>query len=469
MDHQLRFLPFDIDAVNTIKPYLELEKSRFCDVTAGNLYMWRNDLETSYCLFKNTLLLRKEYEVGKFAYLFPLGESLEESLLGLENFSKERKETLSFFALSEEEASYLEKRYKHHETKSLPEWGDYLYEAESLRHYPGKKYSSKRHNAAHFHKEHPNAVFMKATSEDIPLILDFLKKYTKENEGRDISEYELTLTKEILLSYPKMEEEIGFYLEDGQVLGFAYGEVKGDTLYAHIEKALREYEGIYQALTQDYLLAFGDGVLYENREEDDGNPGLKEAKEQLHPLAKLEKRFVSLTNRIDLFMGPSKIEGTRIELCPMKEEDAPDYFILATDKKRNEYWGYDYHKDLPEGLREATPTFFFFDIQKDYKSHECFSYVIKGKDGSYLGEAVLYDFLSDNSGEIGLRVTKEAEGQGYAKEAGLLLIALARRIGLSSLRYEAYLANGRSLLLGKSLGFVHQKDDGEKCYSSLSL
>ena len=111
--NNLNFLPFDLEAVALVKPYLALEKSRFCDLTAGNLYMWRNDLETSYVIENETLLLRKEYEVGKFAYLFPLGKDVDEGLKRLEQYAISHKEILSFFALSEEEASYLAKRYHH--------------------------------------------------------------------------------------------------------------------------------------------------------------------------------------------------------------------------------------------------------------------------------------------------------------------------------------------------------------------
>jgi RimJ/RimL family protein N-acetyltransferase len=466
--NNLNFLPFDLEAVALVKPYLALEKSRFCDLTAGNLYMWRNDLETSYVIEDETLLLRKEYEVGKFAYLFPLGKDVDGGLKKLEQYAISHKEILSFFALSEEEASYLAKRYHHNEVTCKDEWGDYLYEASSLINYPGKKYSSKRHNASHFHKEHPLCEFKKAQVEDVPALLEFLKAYTQENEGRDISEYELSLTKEILLSFSPLQEEIGYYLENGKILGFAYGEKKGDTLYAHIEKALREYEGIYQALTQDYLKNFGDGAIYENREEDDGNEGLREAKEQLHPLAKLQKRFLSLTNPIDLFKSPLSIAGARLDLKMMKEKDEDNYFTLATSEERNQYWGYDYHQDLKEGEKE-TPAFFYEDIKKDYASKDCFSYMIKSKDGAFMGEAVLYDFRNDGSGEIGLRLLSSYEGQGYAKEAGLLIIKLSREIGLSSLRYESYLQNGRSLLLAKSLGFCKKGEDNLKAYFSLKL
>jgi RimJ/RimL family protein N-acetyltransferase len=152
----------------------------------------------------------------------------------------------------------------------------------------------------------------------------------------------------------------------------------------------------------------------------------------------------------------------------MEEKDQDNYFALAINEERNKFWGYDYYQDLKEG-EKATPEFFYDDIKKDYASKDCFSYMIKDKAGQFIGEAVLYDFRNDGSGEIGLRLLPPYEGQGYAKEAGLLLIKLSREIGLSFLRYESYLENGRSLLLAKNLGFCAKGEDNLKVYFSLKL
>ena len=45
-------------------------------------------------------------------------------------------------------------------------------------------------------------------------------------------------------------------LVDGQIVGFALGEIVGDTLFTHIEKADRDYQGCYQMLVAQFAQQF---------------------------------------------------------------------------------------------------------------------------------------------------------------------------------------------------------------------
>lgn len=454
--------------LQAIRPYLELNESRFCDYTSGNLYMWRHELWTGFAIFNGTLLIEKEYEKGRYCFFCPLGEDFEGALRELELYCLAKKMPLCFFAVCEGNEKRLEGRYAHGQIITNRSWADYLYNLSDLRDFPGKRYDSKRHNAHSFHNHYPNALFKKATKDDVPRLEGFLQGYLDENRDRDISLTEMNLTKEMLLDPKAINAEIGYYELDGKVIGFSLGERKGDTIYQHIEKALRDYNGIYQALTSDYLKLFGDEALYVNREEDDGNPGLREAKLQLHPVELLRKRFLEVGNQFDLYHDVPTLTGQRVVLSRMEAKDKDDYFALATDRERNQWWGYDYHEDLEKG-EEATPSFFYDDIQKDYSSRKCLSFMIHDKEGRFLGEAEMYGFTWLNEAELGVRLTKEAEGKGYAKEALSLLVGFARSLGLEALLLESYLANRKSLLLISSLGFTKTGEGDGKAYFRLRL
>lgn len=449
------FNNLSFDSLTEVGPYFLTNESRFCDLTLSNLYMWRNDLSTGYLIHNGGLIIRKEYERGKEAYLFPRGIDPKASLNYIASLPSSLYE-LSFFALTEEEAKELSSLFPHSEVTSLPEWDDYLYSSTSLLTYAGKKLSGKRHNANKFHSLYPETSLVKATKEDVPALLSFLKEYEEENKGRDISYKEDSFAFDVLSSYPSLGDIAAYYLYKGKIIALAEGEKVGDTLYVHIEKGLREYEGIYQALTQDFLKMNIEGVSFENREEDDGNLGLREAKSQLQPLTKLNKRFFTLKNNIDLY-SPHKIVGQSIDLLPMEEKYSNDYFALATDEERNRYWGYDYRDDL--NGQEPSSSYFYNDIMKDYKSKSCFSFVIASKGGEYLGEAVLYDFKNDGSAEVGVRIVKEAEGKGIAFFALRELISLSKSLHLPFLRYESYKENLKSVSLASHLGFTEEGED----------
>lgn len=448
--------------------YLSLSPSHLCDLTLGNIYMWRNELSTSFAVRNDTLIVRKETEKGHFAYLYPLGLDVEGALEEIEAYALSHHERLAFYALSEEQALSLGKRYAHHQILSLRSWSDYLYRLSDLRDFPGKEFSSKRHNAAKFHKLCPNAVFKIASEADSPRLNAFLEEYLAENSDRDISLEEISLTRE-MISHPScIHAVIGYYEADGKILGFSLGEVKNDCLYDHIEKALRSYEGIYQALTSDFLRTFGGNCAYTNREEDDGNEGLRNAKLQLHPVEVLSKFYLEVTNPFDLVKELPSLENEEVSLGMLEEQDKELYANMAKDDELNRYWGYDYRIDLPQGV---TPdgSYFLEGVKEDNESRKFLSYIIKDKRGRFLGEATAYHFTSLGGAELGIRLVKEAQGKGYAKEALSLLIAFFKRIGLRSLDYECYLANEASSRLAESVGFRLFRQDRQEAYYTLSL
>ena len=87
----------------------------------------------------------------------------------------------------------------------------------------------------------------------------------------------------------------GVLLVEGRIVGFSLGEIIGDTLFTHIEKADRDYEGCYQMLVAQFAQQFaGEGVAFINREDDTGDLGLRTSKLSYHPVALLEKYTVTV-------------------------------------------------------------------------------------------------------------------------------------------------------------------------------
>ena len=107
---------------------------------------------------------------------------------------------------------------------------------------------------------------------------------------------ELEICIEVLENHKKYNM-LGGYLEvDGKTIGYSFGEIIGDTLFVHIEKADVSYHGAYQMLTNSFLREFaaGDSVKYVNREEDCGDEGLRKSKLSYHPVELIEKTTVKV-------------------------------------------------------------------------------------------------------------------------------------------------------------------------------
>ena len=83
---------------------------------------------------------------------------------------------------------------------------------------------------------------------------------------------------------------VGIYVK-GVLEAFAIGEIISDT-YAveHFEKANDDYRGLYQLVCSEFCKQLPESVVYVNREEDMGLPGLRQAKEALKP-EYMEERY----------------------------------------------------------------------------------------------------------------------------------------------------------------------------------
>ena len=73
---------------------------------------------------------------------------------------------------------------------------------------------------------------------------------------------------------------------DGELAAFALWEPSGGGMaIVHFERALRRFKGLYQVVNQETARAIRQaGFTLINREEDVGNPGLRQAKESYFPL-----------------------------------------------------------------------------------------------------------------------------------------------------------------------------------------
>ena len=77
---------------------------------------------------------------------------------------------------------------------------------------------------------------------------------------------------------------------DGKVVAFTIGEVLNkDPFHVNIEKAYSDIQGAYPMINQQFVLHEMKEYTYINREEDDGVPGLRRAKESYYPVKMIEK------------------------------------------------------------------------------------------------------------------------------------------------------------------------------------
>jgi len=81
------------------------------------------------------------------------------------------------------------------------------------------------------------------------------------------------------------------YYVEGEPAAYTLGEALawGRSFAVHFEKALDKYKGIYQFVNQAFAAALPKYILYINREQDLGDPGLRQAKMTYRPCGFVKK------------------------------------------------------------------------------------------------------------------------------------------------------------------------------------
>ena len=416
----LKFKDFNDKSLKRIQKFTKSSPYRVCDLSAGVLYMWKDIYNLQVATFNNTLVLKCNFKNKKTAFFLPLGKDFDGAICEIERYALKTKTPLAFMCVEDEYLEKLSTKYNGN-LKSVfdRDYSDYLYDYEALKTLVGKKFSGQRNHINGFNKNYPKAKFKKLQAKDVSRIKAFLKEYKKEHKGGSAverAEYKNTLS---LVDNLHLASYVGGYMEiDGKMCSFTIGEYVGDTFVIHIEKALKNYKGIYPATFNAFLKdSQKEGINYINREDDSGDLGLRTSKMQYQPIKLINKHFVMVNSPMNIKKRP-KLVGDKIYLSKINKSNAQSYFELYTDKKLNKYWGYDYKKDILNPSPDA-----FFNMQESdfkLKDNMCLGIFKKGS-SKLIGEVVAHNFTYDGEVEIGVRLFSSYHGKGYGSEAVNLL------------------------------------------------
>lgn len=445
-----------------IKEYILQSKSGFSDFSLGFLLMWRKSYKFYYTILNDTLIMGGGYDDTSFAYFYPIGKDPESALRFIEQDSAERK-GLRFACLDDETAAKLCNRFSDVCVTSDRRWSDYIYNAEDLKYFRGKKYSGQRNHINKFRSTVGSYEFKEITPEDIPSVLDFLKEFGK---NRDFSASAKT---EFLNSFSLIEKMFDYNCfggrieADGRIIAVAVGERVGDTVIEHIEKGLPGYPGVYQVMLSEFAKRFAvDGVKYINREDDAGDEGLRTSKLQYHPLLIKNKNYLMANCLFKKIKPPVILIEGDVILSDLTSQDKQAFYELYTDEENNLYWGYDYREDL--GSAAPTPDY-FFGFQQSLKD-KCEEYSLAVRHaGELVGEAVFHNFDYHGGVEIGIRIKRSEQGKGYAKAALTAMISYAKNyLGAQTVKAKCFKQNAASKASLLSVGFKKTGSDDTYYY-----
>jgi len=296
---ELDFKPVEASDIPAIAPYLRMQTYRTCDFSIGGMFMWRDYFKTAFSICRNTLFFKIKYFNDLMCFTFPVGQlPPQEALEILERYAADEGLALNFCTVPEAALAVLKSVYKERLTAvPMRDWYDYLYNIEDLRQLKGRKYQGPRNHLNKFKLSYPDYTYNPINKDNIDTVQQFLSENKESilNHHNELAQHEYNKTQEIMNLLMQFDLSGGYLEYEGKVLAVTAGEIINDTLLVHIEKALTAYDGVYQALTNEYLKHNDiETVKYVNREEDVGNEGLRRSKMSYHPVKLLTKYLVTV-------------------------------------------------------------------------------------------------------------------------------------------------------------------------------
>ena len=295
----LEFSKITIQNALTLKPYLDVQPFRSCDYTLGAVFQWRAYFRSAFTIVSGMLVMLATYPGEGTCFVYPVGNGdLNAALDAIEAHAKETGMPLRFCAVPKEALSQLCARYGSRAVVSTHrDWADYVYNASDLMDFPGKKYHTQRNHLNRFCKDNPSAVFVPVTEETLPAALAFLDEYELHAPlDKVIEAEEMKRAKELLADSLVLGQKAGYIDVSGTIVALSVGEVVGDTLHCHVEKARVDYAGSYQAIVSWFAkYAVEKDTVYINREDDSGEENLRYSKLAYRPICMIDKYWVTIS------------------------------------------------------------------------------------------------------------------------------------------------------------------------------
>ncbi|KAF0219246.1 MAG: hypothetical protein FD174_2332 [Geobacteraceae bacterium] len=258
---------------------------RISEFTFANLYLFRNAHAYRLTMVKDALVIVGKGYAGGAYFLPPLVGDVGKALVTILD------DGLALYGADEPFVEeYL--RDKNVELMEDRDNFDYLYRRSELAQLPGNRFHKKKNRINYFTNRHTFTVdhYSEKYLERSLGLLGEWRRVRAEMESVSMTS-EVKAAEEAL----KMAGLLGLgglvVLVEGEVKAFALGEkLNNYTSVCHFEKAYPFLEGLYQLTDREFNRLLFTECAFVNREQDLGEPNLRQSKLSYHP-AELVKKF----------------------------------------------------------------------------------------------------------------------------------------------------------------------------------
>lgn len=281
-----------------IAHFMRLSDSRTCDYTFGGVALWINHFGYRMAIADNTLYIKggREDDLSVPAYAMPVGDTaFSEAMTLLRDIEDPAPLWLS--AVPEDRLHLFASLPNATVSELGREWSDYLYDIRAIGQLSGGAMKKKRNHVNKFLASNPHSTLINIDAPVAGECRRLLHQLGHDQTPTGISEF--TAVDQMLANWRDYAPYLigQALIVDGRVGGFSVGETKGDTLHVHVEKCDHTIAGANEALASMFaaeMMRRDPRLLYVNRQDDAGDPGLRTSKESWRPLRLLPKFNVCL-------------------------------------------------------------------------------------------------------------------------------------------------------------------------------
>lgn len=295
------FEPVSLKDWSMIQSFLDKSSYEESNHNIVNMMLWLKEYPLFAKIEEHYLLLLGIHEGKLFIYM-PLGEKeyYREAILDAKQIFDFYKIPFTLSCFTKDMVDVVISIFPEYEAIEERAAADYVYEAEKLRTFAGKKMQKKRNHLNAFLKEYEGRwLYESLNEENVIDCLDFLEKW-RPDDPDDFLQSERLGVEKVLRLVNVLPYKGGLIRIDGKVEAFAIGSrLSSRMAQENIEKANGEIRGLYQLILREWLSHEYPQVELINREDDTGRENLRHAKMSLHPLYLIEKYRIQRGNRDD--------------------------------------------------------------------------------------------------------------------------------------------------------------------------
>lgn len=296
MEYELKTI--ELEDYKKLDDYYRLRRPEAADSNLLNLYLWGNCYPTWYFTNEKGLMWVAKSDDGQYYSSVPCcrNEDLKECFLETQKYFNEiLHKKMTMYVVDKAAVDILDLPEEDYVVIPDRTYYDYIYDAEKLRTFSGKKYHKKKNHLNAFKREYEGRYRFKFLDGSNKIeILEFLEKWKdtkKDSEEHEFIDSEAVGIKYLLDNERVFDFKIGGVYVDGKLEAFTIGNYysEEDMVYIPVEKANPEIRGLYPYICSQFLIEAFPDAKKENREDDMGLEGLRKSKLSYNPIYMIEK------------------------------------------------------------------------------------------------------------------------------------------------------------------------------------